>query len=252
MLAVVALLPFTLPFDFASLLRFLKARAIPGLESVDDSCYRREDVTVSLAPSQKALAVNSPSEDVHRRVRHLFDLDADPAAIASHLGKHACLRLRPGVRVAGCWDPFELAVRAIVGQQISVKGASTLMGRIHSSFGLTPEALAAADLTAIGLTKSRAETLRSLAALVARDGLQLEGLARIRGIGPWTLQYISMRALKNSDAFPAEDLILRRAASTNGAPLTPKQLIARAEAWRPYRAYAVIALWQAYSEKSAN
>jgi len=106
-------------------------------------------------------------------------------------------------------------------------------------------------LTTIGLTRSRAETVRSLAAAVLQRGLQLDRLNEIRGIGPWTVQYIAMRAFKDADAFPAEDLILRRAASSNGAPLSAKQLTARAEVWRPFRAYAVMSLWRAYMDRQS-
>lgn len=238
-------LPFQPPLDWSGILRFLQARAVPGLEYVDESSYRRGDVTISLAEDSTALLVNTPDPDVIRRARHLFDLDADVDAIQRHLSRDSLLKPRPGLRVPGCWDPFELAVRAVVGQQISVKGASTFMGRIHATFGLLPETLADADLTTAGLTRSRAATVRALAEATLNKTVGYDRLTSIRGIGPWTAQYIAMRALKNSDAFPAEDLILRRAASIDGQPLSSRQLIARAERWRPYRAYAVIALWQA-------
>lgn len=242
-------LPFQPPFDWVGVLRFLRARAIPGLECVDESGYRRNGVTISLAADSKEVLLDASDEDSARRARHLFDLDADPARIARLLRKDPLLKIRPGIRVPGCWDPFEVAIRAIVGQQISVKGASTMMGRLHDRFGIKPDALADADLTAIGLTRARAETIRTLSSAVLHEGLQIETLRHIRGIGPWTVQYIAMRAFKDSDAFPAEDLILRRAASPGGPPLTANQLIERAEVWRPYRAYAVIALWQAYAEQ---
>ena len=218
---------------------------------MDESAYRRGDVTISLAPGKRALLIDTPdpNDQTVQRTKHLFDLEANPRAIRRHLGKDPLLKAPRGLRVPGCWDPFELAVRAVVGQQISVAAASTFMGRIHSTFGLTAAALAGADLTAVGLTRSRAQTVQDLAAAVLNEGLQLDRLANIRGIGPWTVQYIAMRAFKDADAFPAEDLILRRAAAANGQPLSPKQLIDRAEAWRPYRAYAVIALWRAYAEK---
>ena len=246
-------LPFQVPFDWPGILRFLRARAIPGLECVDESTYRRSGITVSLAAGKRELVVDGEADDqLAQRVRRMFDLDADPRAIRRRLGKDPLLNIRPGMRVPGCWDPFELALRAVVGQQISVPAASTFMGRIYSTFGLTPEKLAGADLTTIGLTRARAETVRSLAAGVCNEGLQLDRLSEIRGIGPWTVQYIAMRAFKDADAFPAEDLILRRAASSNGRPLSTKQLIARAEAWRPYRAYAVMALWRAYADRQST
>ena len=246
-------LPFQPPLDWPGILRFLRARAIPGVETVDESAYRRGGITISLAPDKRALLVDGSADDaLVQRVRHLFDLDADPRAIKRRLGKDPLLNHRPGIRVPGCWDSFELALRAVVGQQISVPAARTFLGRIHSTFGLAPVKLAGADLTTIGLTRSRAETVRSLSAAVLQRGLQLDRIGEIRGIGPWTVQYIAMRAFKNADAFPAEDLILRRAASSNGQPLSAKQLIARAEAWRPYRAYAVMALWRAYADRQST
>ena len=247
-------LPFQPPLDWAGILRFLRARAIPGLECVDESTYRRGDIIVSLAPDKSAVLLETPqpTDATVQRTRHLFDLDASPRAIQRHLGKDPLLRVQRGLRVPGCWEPFELALRALVGQQISVAAASTFMGRIHSTFGLTPAALAGADLTIIGLTRSRSQTVQNLAAAVFKEGLQLDRLTSIRGIGPWTVQYIAMRAFKHQDAFPAEDLILRRAASSNGQPLSAKQLIDRAEAWRPYRAYAVMALWRAYAERQSK
>jgi AraC family transcriptional regulator of adaptative response / DNA-3-methyladenine glycosylase II len=245
-------LAFEAPLDWPGILRFLRARAIPGLESVDESTYRRGDVTIALDSSGDALILDTSDPEDRLRTRHLFDLDASPRTIRRHLSKDPLLNPRKGLRVPGCWEPFELAVRAVVGQQISVKGASTLMGRLYERTGLKPEAIAGIDLTGVGLTRFRAETLRALARATVAEGLSIETLSRIRGIGPWTVQYIAMRAFKDSDAFPAEDLILRRAASPNGDPLTAKQLLTRAEAWRPYRAYAVIALWQAYAERLAK
>ena len=246
-------LPFQPPLDWPGLLRFLRARAIPGVECVDESTYRRGRITISLAPGQRALLVDGAADDaLVLRIRHLFDLDADPRAIQRRLGKDRLLSFRPGIRVPGCLDPFELALRAVVGQQISVSAASTFMGRIHSTFGLAPVKLAEADLTTIGLTRSRAETVRSLAAAALNGGLQLDRLREIRGIGPWTVQYIAMRAFKDADAFPAEDLILRRAASSNGQPLSARQLTVRAEVWRPFRAYAVMSLWRAYVDRQST
>ena len=216
---------------------------------MDELSYQRADVTVTLASAGDCLLLDSSDPRAAARARHLFDLDASPRKIHNHLAQDPLLRPRKGLRVPGCWDPFELAVRAVVGQQVSVKGASTLMGRLYQRTGLEPKALCQADLAGVGLTLSRAATLRALAAAAVGEDLTVAGLSRIRGIGPWTVQYIAMRAFKDPDAFPAEDLILRRAASSNGDPLNAKQLLARAEAWRPYRAYAVIALWQAYAER---
>jgi AraC family transcriptional regulator of adaptative response / DNA-3-methyladenine glycosylase II len=254
---VVRLLAYQPPLDWLGTLAFLRARAIPGLESVDACSYRRGDIRVSLGPSGDALAVEGPVTPADlQRIRRIFDLDADPSAVAAVLGRDPLLRFQSGLRVPGGWDPFELGVRAILGQQITVKAATTMAGRIQAAFGVTPSALANADLTQVGLTRSRSATIRCLAEAVLDGAVTFEApmsheafveqITRVRGIGPWTAQYIAMRARKFADAFPAEDLILLRAASTDGVALTPKRLIARAEAWRPWRSYAVIALWRKY------
>jgi AraC family transcriptional regulator of adaptative response / DNA-3-methyladenine glycosylase II len=181
--------------------------------------------------------------------------------------------------VPGAWDPFELAVRAILGQQISVKGATTLAGRIAGSFGEkligevsdgsrepapdmifpTPAVLAEADLSRIGLTRARAHTIRELARAVETGELVMdtaielpeleEMLTRLPGIGNWTAQYIAMRALGEPDAFPATDLALLRAAG-NGKAITPRALLEQAESWRPWRAYAAMYLWQSYTKQT--
>ncbi len=206
-----------------------------------------------------------------QRVRRLFDLDADPLRIATDLGRDPDLaRLvaaRPGVRVPGAWDPFELAVRAVLGQQVSVKGATTLAGRLVQTFGKPVETtgsqglthrfpradeLADADLSGIGLPRARAATVRALAGAVASGELSLEGpgsldameeLRSIEGVGDWTAQYVAMRALNEPDAFPAGDLGLRRAVSHVDRIVTAAALARRAEAWRPWRAYAAMWLW---------
>ena len=215
------------------------------------------------------------------RVRALFDLTADPAAITETLRRDASLRPlvkgRPGLRLPGCWDPFEVAVRAVVGQQISVRAATTIMGRIVERAGTrlpgavpgslfpSPERLAAANLAGLGLTAARAETLARLAAAVAEGAVRLDGsrdtavfveeVTALRGIGTWTAQYVAMRGLGNPDAFPAEDLGLRAAAGrlangTRGAAgsrVSTRSLLEQAETWRPWRAYAAMHLWNALS-----
>ncbi len=220
---------------------------------------------------------------VHR-TRDLFDLDAPVADIATafaadrRLGK--LIKRTPGIRVPGAWDGFELAVRAIIGQQVSVKAATTIAGRIAARFGpaitlpatlpptrgqdkdgaglscLFPDAAALvhADLEAVGLVSSRAGCIRQLAAAVVAgevnfDALQgpesfCKGLLAIRGVGEWTAQYVSMRALKHPDAFPASDLGLLKAFDRQGRPrIKAPELAAIAESWRPWRAYAAMLLW---------
>jgi AraC family transcriptional regulator, regulatory protein of adaptative response / DNA-3-methyladenine glycosylase II len=224
------------PFDWNGLLTWLGARAIPGVEAVDENTYVRGGVRVW----HEGDAVHTNAE--RRRVRRVFDLDTDPAAMHAAFGRDRMLapllRKRPGVRVPGAWDPFELAVRAIVGQQVSVAGARTILGRIAAAHTLTPERLA--EVTVEGMPRKRAETIRNLArAVVHRNVIFGESdLTQLPGIGPWTASYIAMR-LGDADAFPAGDLVLRR----NAGNLTERELLKRAEAWRPYRAYAAMLLW---------
>ena len=208
------------------------------------------------------------------RIRAMFDLSADWAEIARTLRRDpalsAALESAPGLRVPGCWDGFELAVRAILGQQISVKGASTLAGRIVRAFGRTfaaddrithlfpaPEVLVDADLTSAGVTTARAETIRNLASAVCDRRISfdrivdaegfLRNLCEIRGLGSWTAQYVAMRALGEPDAFPSGDLGLLHALDLKSA----RELEARAKAWRPWRAYATMYLWKSAGEKCA-
>jgi AraC family transcriptional regulator of adaptative response / DNA-3-methyladenine glycosylase II len=270
-------LRFRAPFDWQALLAFLTPRAIPGVEVVDADSYRR---TIALdgksghfsarldARRQTIdLRIQFPEPGALFRivegVRRLFDLSADPADIAGHLGRDPLLARRvarrPGLRVPGAWDGFELAVRAILGQQVTVKGASTLTGRIVASYGtpvnsndglthLFPSAcvLAEADFAAVGLPRARAEAIRGLARAVASGQVRFSGivdenhLLTLPGVGDWTVQYIAMRALGEPDAFPSSDLGLLRASSLK----TARKLAERAERWRPWRAYAAMHLWQ--------
>jgi AraC family transcriptional regulator of adaptative response / DNA-3-methyladenine glycosylase II len=282
---VVLRLGYRPPFDAAALLDYLAARAIPGVEEVADGAWRRSVVldgasgVIEVRPDPVAhqLLLHVPAaltrhvSALAARVRRLFDLDADPAPIAAQLGRDPelarLLRRRPGVRVAGAWNGFELAVRAILGQQVTVAGATTLAGRLALAFGvplaapvgsvrlLSPgaAALAGADLASIGLPRARAEALRALASAVAAGRLDLDGgldpeeavrrLVALPGIGPWTAQYVALRALAAPDAFPASDLGLRRALGAAGRPLPARALERRAELWRPWRGYAAVLLW---------
>ena len=275
------------PYDFAAMLDFLRGRALPGVESVDDHGYARVIgpaatpgwLRVSAWPDEHALKLElhgvAPTRllDIVNRLRRMFDLDADPHAIAAALSHDARLRpllkKRPGLRLPSGWDGFEIAMRAIIGQQVSVAAARTFTARLAQEFGEalpaafapglqhlfpTPEALAEADLTRIGLTRTRAETVRTVARAVLDGRVDFrsertleEFVARwvaLPGIGPWTAHYIAMRALGHPDAFPADDLVLQKAVPTDGSRMTAKALTARAEAWRPWRAYAVIQLWK--------
>jgi AraC family transcriptional regulator of adaptative response / DNA-3-methyladenine glycosylase II len=212
--------------------------------------------------------------EVVQRCRELFDLDAPVADIADVLGKDDALskllKRHKGVRVPGYWDGFELTVRAILGQQVSVKAATTIAGRIASSYGEAlslppgvdskelrfifpvPERLMRARLENVGIIRSRADTIRAVARAVvnrevnfdpAQDPVDFcKSLQQIKGIGDWTAQYIAMRALKNPDAFPSSDLGLIKAIDPPQRT-APATLLARAESWRPWRAYAALLLW---------
>lgn len=281
------------PFDPAPLLAFFAARAIPGVESVEGDTYAR---TVTLDGASGVLEARAiageqavrlrmhsarplPLLPVAARVTRMFDLEADATAIAAHLSADPMLaRAFRGraVRVPGAWDSFELGVRAILGQQITVAAARTLAARIVAACGKplaaphgalthlfpTPAALAAAPLESLGLTRARAAALRGFAAAAADGSLKLDELGsaeeaearlvQLPGIGPWTAQYIAMRAVHDPDAFPAGDLIVRQALARGGKLPTERETLARAERWRPWRAYATLALWAQMSEKSSK
>lgn len=205
--------------------------------------------------------------------RRLFDLDVDPAAVARTLGRDPVLRplvrSHRGIRVPGAAVGFELVVRAIIGQQVSVAGARTMLGRVASRFGsplprgrgdvvtLFPDAerLTDAPLEELGITSRRADAIRRVAALVSDGGLDLSGggdpdaavatLLEVSGIGPWTCEYVRMRAFGDRDAFPAADLGVRRAFERLGLEVTQRAIVDRAETWRPWRAYAAMLLWAA-------
>jgi 3-methyladenine DNA glycosylase/8-oxoguanine DNA glycosylase len=230
-----------LPFHWHALLDFLRSRCVPG-ESVVDDVYRRGEVEVRF--DGRKLVVNSDDPEVLARVRRLFDVDADVAAIAKHFSKDETLApllaRNEGIRVPGAWDPFEVCVRAIVGQQVSVAGATTIMTRIVTRYGTSPERIARARGTNIGMPAARWETIRGIARAAAAGELTLERIASLRGIGPWTASYIAMRVFRDPDAFPHTDLGIRKAMAM--AP--EREILARAEAWRPWRAYAAMLLWR--------
>jgi AraC family transcriptional regulator of adaptative response / DNA-3-methyladenine glycosylase II len=281
------------PLDWDWMLGFLAARACPGVEWIDGRRYLRTAaigkhrgwLAAEPAPKGNALRVEIASSlapslvALLARLRRLFDLSAHPRQIEHHLSRDPLLRpvvaANPGLRVPGAFDGFEAAVRAVLGQQVSVKAATTLAGRYAAAFGqplatpyaalhrLTPSASAVAaaavsDLRAIGLVSARAGTIRGLARLVAGGSLRLEPgaaaaqavarLQEIRGIGEWTAHYIAMRALGWPDAFPHGDLGVRKA--LGGGP--PRRILAAAGAWSPWRAYAVMALWKSLERKGKS
>jgi AraC family transcriptional regulator of adaptative response / DNA-3-methyladenine glycosylase II len=279
-------LPYQPPIAWDRLLAFIGARGARGVEHVSGRQYARTVrsgkrsgiIRVDLreagvAPPVIALEVSASLEPVLEsiiaRVRQLFDLDADTSLIEAHLTATEAIQIRDdtrGLRVPGAFNGFELAVRAILGQQVTVKGASTLMSRMVIAFGdeirtddpllthLTPEprrvaAANVAEIRAIGLPAARAASLLALATACARGELSIEPtndvpelmrkLRAVPGIGPWTAEYIAMRAARWSDAFPVGDLALRRAAGNVSAA----ELLRVSEQWRPWRAYAAMHLW---------
>jgi AraC family transcriptional regulator of adaptative response / DNA-3-methyladenine glycosylase II len=285
-------LPFRPPYDWDGLIAFLEPRALVGVEAVSRDAYRRTisvhghtgliEVRPRLDHDHLLLRVELPEYSglihVAEQARRVFDLGADPLAIISRLERdrklRPAVRQRPGLRVPGAWDRFELAVRAVLGQQVTVRGAATLAARLVKEFGEpctvsdpalthifpTPHVLAEADVSVIGLPASRSATIQALASAVRDDELPLdllsdsaeliERLQTVNGIGEWTAQYIAMRALGEPDAFPAGDLGLRKALSTNGKLASQRETEAVSQGWRPWRAYAVMHLWSGLKKES--
>jgi len=262
-------LEYRAPYDWDAFLGFVGPRAIPGIECVEGVAYKRAGMVVTHSVAGKCLQVVAGGERdlgaVMGRAAIFFDVDANPREIGRHLSKSAVLKKmvarHPGLRVPGAWDGFELAVRAMLGQQVTVKGATTLAGRLVARFGAPkPEILADAELTVIGIPKARAESIRAFARAVADGYIRLDGpldgarssaetierMCELPGIGPWTANYIAMRALGDGDAFPASDLGLLKAAGIVPA----RRLMEMAEAWRPWRAYAAMHLWESLRERN--
>lgn len=283
------------PFDPASAFAFLRARAVDGVEAFDGDSYVRAvaldgatgHVAITPAKGRDAIIVEVSSSlsaslmNIASHVRHVFDTDADPKLIGAHLARDPLLakrvRAHPALRVMGAFDPFEWAVRAVLGQQVSVRAALTIAGRLVAKLGLPvknsgaapralaprlawPDAKRLADtkeetIASLGLTRARARTVRGLARAVADGALVLDrsaepdatraALLALPGIGPWTAQYIEMRALGWPDAFPAGDLGLRKALSG----ISTAECEARSTTWQPWRAYAAAHLWMGLSEE---
>jgi AraC family transcriptional regulator, regulatory protein of adaptative response / DNA-3-methyladenine glycosylase II len=279
------------PYDWSSILGFLRARAIPGIEVVEEERYLRTvdvdgatgSIEVTHLKDRQSLGVKIRFPDVRSfpaivsRVRRLFDLGADIETIDSHLSGDPTLAplvaKRPGLRAAGGWDGFEIAIRAVLGQQITVAAARRLAGQlvalhgraVPKSFRIHPDLsrvfptakrVASASSIGLGMPVARSTTLRAVAeAALADTNLfrpfgsiedTVTRLRSIRGIGEWTAQYIALRAIREMDAFPATDIgILRGVASIDGEKMTPENLLTRAESWRPWRAYAAQHLWAA-------
>jgi AraC family transcriptional regulator, regulatory protein of adaptative response / DNA-3-methyladenine glycosylase II len=286
---VVVRLPYAAPYAWDAMLEFLGRRAIPGVEHVSGDSYARsisvggEHGVIRIEPGRPgelALRVHVARVDVLpaivNRVRRMFDVESDPLAISAHLGADRLLRplveARPGLRLAGAWAGFELAVRAILGQQITVAAARELARRLVARLGdplpphlcgltpavtrlfPTPARIAAADPSSFGMPRARAAAVIALAQATdleprifgPRRSLEdaVSALRELPGIGDWTAQYIAMRELREPDAFPAGDVALQRALEAlAGRPFTRTQILARAERWRPWRAYGAVHLW---------
>jgi AraC family transcriptional regulator of adaptative response / DNA-3-methyladenine glycosylase II len=292
--ALTVRLGFRPPMDWPLLMKFLADRAIPGVELVEDNRYWRAArigqgrgqskgwINVERVEGANALRVEVSLSLARRlpsllaRIKNLFDLDAHPQLIEARLGRHERLRdvapWRSGLRLPGAFDGFEMAMRAVLGQQISVAAARTIAGRITEAFAEPVETpipnlnrasvsaanlsqAGVADLTRFGLTGKRAECLIALARAVAEGEVKLgpgvdveatiERLKRLPGIGDWTAQYIAMRALRWPDAFPHSDLGLRKALGETSS----KRILEIAESWRPWRAYALMHLWNGLGQK---
>lgn len=270
-------LPVRGPYHYDWVFSFLAARALPGLEEVVDGEYRRALYVggeakgwLRVAREPEGLRLTVPSGavehlgDLLARVRRVFDLDADPVAIESVLAEDPllapCIARNPGLRVPGAWDGFEIAVRAILGQQVSVARARNLAVDLCQRFGAgdfpTPLALVAADVSAIGMPGKRGEAVRALARAVQSGQVQLdeaaepealtEALQALPGIGPWTAGYIGMRVARDPDAFPDADWVILKVLDMKAA-----QARRRAVAWQPWRAYAVMVLWCMEGERRA-
>jgi AraC family transcriptional regulator of adaptative response / DNA-3-methyladenine glycosylase II len=287
---VVVRLPYRAPYDWEAMIGFLAARAIPGVESAEPHRYAR---TLEIDGARGVVVVTPGAGDtlvaeirfpdlkalpaVIARIRRVFDLAADPELIGAHLAQDPALAplvaARPGLRAPGAWDGFELAVRAVLGQQITVAAARNLAARLVEAYGEriddpaaaelgltrifpTPERLIGQDIAALGMPRSRGAALEALARTVAADPAiftpradldsAIAALSALPGVGEWTAQYIALRELREPDAFPSADIGLMRAlADEAGARPNARELLARAEVWRPWRAYAAQHLWAA-------
>jgi AraC family transcriptional regulator of adaptative response / DNA-3-methyladenine glycosylase II len=273
-------LPVRRPYDARWVLAFLGTRALPGVERVVGSTWERaallggRPALVRVEVRSGSLEVETPvplDADTRARLERLFDTRTNPREVSRALGRDLRLRRviarRPGLRVPGAWDPFEVAVRAIIGQQISVAAAVTVARRLVEAFGTpwpelpdgpwlgfpSPELLSVAPLEEVPGLRLRAPIIRNLARAVSSGDLRLDGswpldrveaaLHEIRGIGPWTASIVALRALGDPDALPAADLGLRRALGRGRLLASARDVERRAERWRPWRGYATLWLW---------
>lgn len=295
--AVTVRLPYRPPYDWDSMIAFLSARAIPSVEAVGPDVYSRSlaldgargVISIRPADGNKLLAsVWFPKLQalpaIIARIRRVFDLAADPETIGAHLSQDPVLaplvRARPGLRAPGAWDGFELAVRAILGQQITVVAAQGLAAKLVETYGEpiddpaseklgltrlfpTPERLIGKDIATLGMPRARGAALEAIARAAAADPLifsarrsldeAIQALRALPGVGEWTAQYIALRELREPDAFPQGDVALQRAlADADGRRPTALDLLARSDQWRPWRAYAAQHLWAALAASEAT
>ena len=290
-------LPYSGAYDWPQMSGWLGSRAIGGVEALDGSGHYVRSIvlggaigTIDVGPSsgsQLVATIRFPKVSalltIVDRLKRMFDLDADLETINRHLSSDprlaALIAARPGLRVPGAWDGYELAVRAVLGQQISVGAASKLAGKLVERFGSPlppailapsseiratfpqPGVLAEADIASLGMPGARAAAIRNVARAAAEDPHlfepahdldgSIERLRRLPGIGEWTAQYIAMRALREPDAFPAADIGLMRAlVDSAGRRPTPRELFERAKVWRPWRAYAALHLWASDADQA--
>jgi AraC family transcriptional regulator of adaptative response / DNA-3-methyladenine glycosylase II len=288
------LLPYRPPYDWDSMLAFLEIRALPGMETVRGGVYRRvirlngetATLAVSHVPERASLRVEvrlvalNLLPVVIARVRRMFDLAADPAAIGQVLAQDPSLAplvaARPGLRAPGGWSDFEIAVRAVLGQQVSLKAAIGLTAKLVQTLGPpvdtgiegldrafpAPDQVTPGAAAGLPIPRARAAALAGLAAAAAADPqlfdprgdleATVERLKALPGIGEWTAHYVALRALRESDAFLAGDAALLRALAVDGIRPTARQALARAQAWRPWRAYALMHLWTADAAAGLN
>jgi AraC family transcriptional regulator of adaptative response / DNA-3-methyladenine glycosylase II len=290
---IALLLPYRPPYDWEAMIQFLAARAIKGVEEVTEGRYSRviemDEVvgTIHVTHAAEASALRvvvrfaklAALPTIIARIRRMFDLSAEPGAISTALASDPFLAplvaARPGLRVPGGWDAFEIAVRAVLGQQITVAGGTQLAGRIVAALGerieearedsaLTHAFPRAGEfrlsaLTGLGMTRARAEAIAGIAAAARRDAHlfdprsdlaeAVERLRELPGVGEWTAQYIAMRGMGESDAFLAGDVAVQRRFDVNGRRATAAELLERAERWRPWRAYALMHVWMADVDK---
>ncbi|HKV92642.1 MAG TPA: AlkA N-terminal domain-containing protein [Candidatus Angelobacter sp.] len=282
-------LPVQKPFDWGSLLAFLRVRATPGVETVTDSAYQRtiggqdqpQTLSVTYEQENACLRVNYSAEGsrvslstIEARVQQIFKAAVNTSPIEKFLGRSsrlaAIVRQQPGLRVPGGWSSFEIAIRAVLGQQISVPAATMFMGRLVRLAGtqqsetawLFPSAaqVLKCDLSRLGVPRQRQETLRGLAAFFAEQGdgcvaqpdIQ-EKLLCIKGIGKWTAGYILMRSCQEHDHWPEGDLVLRKALGNGKTQMDAARLEQTFNQWSPYRGYATIHIWRGYvSSKNSN